>query len=325
MNQIEKTEAGKNEVSFQNPDFLKWMEEWLDFIDKKETTKKTYRLGVRAFLRWCAQNKVSRPERADILAFKADLLKRYKTTTASLYLQAVSLFFGWLAFAGLYPDITLYVDGISPGKAHKDGFLEADEAWKLLSSIKRSSEADYRDYALLSLMLTTGLRRNEIAQADLEDLRLMNHEMVLYILGKGRQGKQDYVKIPVQTANAIRDYLNMRRSPQGPLFCGCSNRCKPNSRLHPDSITRIAAKRLKQAGLKQEWLTAHSLRHTAATLNLEKGGSLQETMQMLRHTNLNTTLIYAHALQRKNNRSEQRVADAIFRFEQEDSRQNSDH
>ena len=67
-----------------------------------------------------------------------------------------------------------------------------------------------------------------------------------------------------------------------------------------------------KAGLKSDRLTAHSLRHTTATLNLLNGGTPEETMQLLRHSNLNTTLIYSHTIERANNKSEERVAKAIF-------------
>ncbi len=69
---------------------------------------------------------------------------------------------------------------------------------------------------------------------------------------------------------------------------------------------------MRAAGLDSERLTAHSLRHTAATLNLLAGGSVQETQQLLRHSNIGTTMIYAHNLERAANNSEARIAAALF-------------
>nr|WP_261008286.1 hypothetical protein [Staphylococcus haemolyticus] len=42
------------------------------------------------------------------------------------------------------------------------------------------------------------------------------------------------------------------------------------------------------------------------------GGSLEETQQLLRHSNINTTMIYLHHLERSKNQSEKRIADALF-------------
>ena len=78
------------------------------------------------------------------------------------------------------------------------------------------------------------------------------------------------------------------------------------------SISRIVKQRLEGVGLTSDRLTAHSLRHTAATLNLLNGATIEETQQLLGHSNINTTLIYAHALERAANNSENRIAGAIF-------------
>lgn len=78
------------------------------------------------------------------------------------------------------------------------------------------------------------------------------------------------------------------------------------------SVSRIAKQHMVDVGLNSERLTGHSLRHTAATLNLLNGATLEETKQLLGHSNINTTMIYAHALERSKNNSEKRIAKAIF-------------
>ena len=78
------------------------------------------------------------------------------------------------------------------------------------------------------------------------------------------------------------------------------------------SISRIAKTHLIAAGLESDRLTAHSLRHTAATLALLNNAKPEEVQQMLDHQSLNTTLIYSHALDRMKNDSEKKVAKAIF-------------
>ena len=78
------------------------------------------------------------------------------------------------------------------------------------------------------------------------------------------------------------------------------------------SVSRVAKERLIAVGLESDRLTGHSMRDTAATLNLLNGGTVEETRQLLGHTNINTTLIYSHALERAKNNSEERIAKAIF-------------
>ena len=67
-----------------------------------------------------------------------------------------------------------------------------------------------------------------------------------------------------------------------------------------------------QAGYNSDRLTAHSMRHTAGTLALLNGATPREVQQLLRHSNINTTMIYAHELDRARNNAELRVANAIF-------------
>ncbi|MBQ7606780.1 MAG: tyrosine-type recombinase/integrase [Desulfovibrionaceae bacterium] len=69
---------------------------------------------------------------------------------------------------------------------------------------------------------------------------------------------------------------------------------------------------LIRVGLDSERLTGHSLRHTAATLNLLNGGTVEETQQLLGHRNVKTTLIYLCGLERMKNCSEERIAEVIL-------------
>ena len=78
------------------------------------------------------------------------------------------------------------------------------------------------------------------------------------------------------------------------------------------SISRIVKGTLIEAGYDSDMLSAHALRHTAATLNLLNGGTLEETQQLLRHQNISTTMIYSHALERAGNKSEERIASGLF-------------
>ena len=84
--------------------------------------------------------------------------------------------------------------------------------------------------------------------------------------------------------------------------------------MHVKSISRIVKTALRKAGIDNERITAHSLRHTAATLNLLHGGTLEDTKQLLRHTSINTTMIYTHHLDKLKSCSADRIQNAIFCF-----------
>ena len=95
------------------------------------------------------------------------------------------------------------------------------------------------------------------------------------------------------------DYLKDRKHPKAdqPLFVSHSNRAK-EKRLTTRSIRRLVKNQLRKAGLVSEKLSAHSLRHTCATIALGNGADVVSVKDMLRHTNINTTMIYIHSLDR---------------------------
>lgn len=290
-------------------------ERWIGYIDASPRTVDTYRKAIKHFLMY----QISRcpnpdtPTRDDVVNYRNELKETYKPTTVQLYMTAVKLFFQWTAQEGIYPNIAEHIKGAKLDSTHKKDYLTSKQVQRLLESVDRSSFTGKRDYAILCLMVTTGLRTISVIRADIADLRTVGDDAVLYYQGKGHEEKADYVKLGDEVETAVREYLTERGAAEGgaPLFASAANK-NSGERLTTRSISRIVKEQLKSAGFDSERLTAHSLRHTAATLNLLSGGTLEETQQLLGHTSVNTTMIYSHALNRAKNNSELRIAKAIF-------------
>lgn len=288
-------------------------EDFLKFVDITEKSIVTYKKALKQFAQYLSLNGISNPTRDDVINFREGLKEDHKATTIQTYIVAIRLFFRWTAQAGLYPDIADHIKGAKLTREHKKDYLTTKQVKKVLETIDRSTVQGLRDYAILALMLTGGLRTIEVSRANVEDLRALGDNTVLYLLGKGRQEKAEFAIVVEEVEEAIRAYLKACKSvePNSPLFKCLSNK-NSNGRLSTRSISRIAKEALRNAGFDSDRLTAHSLRHTCGTINLQKGGSLEETQQLLRHSNINTTMIYLHHLERLNNKSEERIAKAIF-------------
>ena len=286
---------------------------WIAYLDASEKTQATYTRAIRRFMEYLQAEGISNPTREDIIAYKDKIAADHKPTTTNLYLMALKQFFKWTAQEGIYPDIAERVKGVKLSKGFKKDNLTSKQAAKVLAGIDAADLAGKRDYAIVSLMLTTGLRTIEVCRANVGDIRTVGDYTALFIQGKGKTDKSDYVKIPQQVEDAIRTYLTCRGKAEDgeALFASVAHR-NAGERMTTRSISRLVKDALIDAGFNSDRLTAHSLRHTAATLNLLNGGTPEETMQLLRHANLNTTLIYSHALERANNNSEERIAGAIF-------------
>lgn len=289
-------------------------QEFIDFIDARPKTIATYTRALRQFFLFTKNKQITHPTRYDILAFRDELSLYKKPTTIQNYVITVKLFFRWLEQRGVYKNIADKVKCPMISKSHKKDYLTSKQVKIVLENIALdTSEQGLRDYAIFSIMLVGGLRTIEIARCNIGDLRNFGDNTVLFIHGKGRDEKTDYIKLPSYVENSVRKYLKIRYSTavHEPLFAATSNN-NFGGRLTTRSISGIVKNRLINAGYNSETLTAHSLRHTAGTLNLLNGGSLEETQQLLRHSNINTTMIYAHHIERINNMSEERIAKAIF-------------
>ena len=289
-------------------------QDYVTFLDATPRTVQTYTGNIRQFVKWTAEKGVKRPTRADVIAYREDLRSRCKPSTVQNYITALRLFFRWTAQAGIYPNIADNVKGAKLDPEHKKDYLTAEQIRDVLGQIDTDTARGKRDYSILALMVTGGLRDIEIARANVEDLRQMGSYTVLYLQGKGREERTEYVKIVPEVEKPIREYLRTRKAAKGkaPLFASMSNNSK-GERLTPRTISGIVKHRLIDAGYNSDRLTAHSLRHSAVTLSLIGGLPLEEVQQFARHKNIATTQIYAHNLDRAKNRSEDTIAGSIFR------------
>jgi integrase/recombinase XerC/integrase/recombinase XerD len=278
--------------------------------DVKTSSKDTYRKSLKQFLLYSTERNLQDPTREDILNYKTYLLndKKLSPTTLTSYLVAVRKFFEWGESEKLYPNIAKSIKGAKRPKGFRKDVLTVAQIKDILSNIDRSDLEGKRDYAIINLLVRTGLRTIEIQRALIEDLRQEGGEAVLFIQGKGRDLKDDFVLLTNETLKPIREYLKERGKvgEKDSLFSSHSNKNKGEG-LTTRSLRRIVKERLKEIGIDDGRLSAHSLRHTAITLSLLGGATLQEARTLARHSDINTTLIYAQNISRVNNAPERKI------------------
>jgi integrase/recombinase XerD len=277
-------------------------------LDATPSTKETYLKGVKVFLEWCTLNNISEVTHATLIQYKEDLVaQNKKSATISMYMTALKKLYKYLETKGI-KNIASDLKGAKQKRNYSKDPLTLDQAKDLLNSIDRTTKEGKRNYALIHLLLTTGLRTIEIERANIEDIRNVANNSVLYVMGKGRDTKDEYVKLTYETLKAINEYLDTRKikSDKEPLFISLSDRTN-GQRLKTRSIRDIIKKAYKKIGINNDKITTHSLRHTAITLSLLGGTPLQEVQQMARHSNINTTMIYAHNLKRIESHAESNI------------------
>lgn len=290
------------------------LEDYITYIDAAPATVKTYAGAVRQFAGYLQEHGIDRPTRETVIEYREQLKTYCKPTTVQNYIEALKIFFSWTAQRGLYPNIADHVKGAKISSEFKKDHLTARQLKRVLSGVDLSTEQGLRDYALLVTMLTGSLRDIEVHRANIEDLSTAGGATVLYLQGKGREDKAEYVKIPDETEAALRAYLKTRKAadPAEPLFTSMSNNSN-GARLSTRSISGTVKKYLVKAGFNSSRITAHTLRHSGITLSLQAGNTLQETQQYARHKSINTTLLYAHNLNRAESKCADTIAAAVFR------------
>ncbi len=296
------------------PEFSALFAEWIAFLDASPATVSTYTHNLRHFFAFLSQNRIASPTRETVIAYREHLKETKKAATVFAYLAPVKLFFRWTASKGYFSNISEHMKAVKvDNREHKKDFLNFSQSKRLLASIDTTEPVGKRDYALLFLMLTTGIRTISAIRANVGDIRAVGGESALFYQGKGRDDKTAYVKLSSEVEAAIRDYLATRGNVAGtePLFVATSNR-NLRGRMTTRTISRIAKMHLVAAGYVSDRLTAHSLRHTAATLALLSGASLEATKELLDHKSINTTLIYSHALDRAKDHTEQNITAGIL-------------
>lgn len=287
---------------------------FINFLDVSINTASAYRKALKQLFNYFHNYGVVNPNRDNILAFKKELeSKGRKPSTIALYLAAARRFFSWTEQTGIYPNICVGVKAPKLERGHKKDYFAASQIKTVLSGIDRSNLEGLRNYAIMALMTTGGLRTVEVTRASIEDLRVVGDVPVLYIQGKGRADKTEFVKLTPQVEAAIRDYLKARGEVemQAPLFSSVSKRNR-GARLTTRTIRGLCKNAMKEAGFNSERLTAHSLRHTAVTLALLAGQDLAEVQHFARHHNISTTQIYAHNIDRMKSQCEMAISNAIF-------------
>ncbi len=286
-------------------------EDFIKFIDAKPKTIETYKKAIKNFMLYLMENGITEPTRQDILAYRDNLFaKGNKATTIQNYITVVRLFFKWTYTSNIYPNIAEHIKGAKVDKTHKKDALTINQLKDTLTNIDQTTLKGLRDYTIILLAVSCGLRTKELSNAMVEDIRPMGNDMALYVLGKGKDSKEDYIKIPNQVYKVILNYLKSANIKNGYIFTSLSN--NNSKQLTTRSISRIIKDNLVDAGYDSDRLTAHSLRHTAITLALIGGEEITRVQQFARHSNINTTMIYNHALNKAQNTCSNSIANQII-------------
>ena len=286
--------------------------------DVKQSSKLLYRRTLKQYFNWVHKkgyllSEIARPQ---LIEFKEDLLSSgLSSLTVGSYVTAVRRFYEWLEANKYYPNVAKAIKSPKRKQQFKKQPLLPSQATELLNHFHATASSSLRDFAIINLLLRTGLRTIEVVRTSVEDLTYKGSQRVLLIQGKGRDEKDNFVILTDKTYQPIAEYLATRGKVNGsePLFASTSNN-NSGERLSTRTISFIAKEGLKAIGLDEKAFTAHSLRHTTAVNILRAGGSLETAQFTLRHSNPATTMIYTATLneERRLQNSGEALLDSLY-------------
>jgi len=291
------------------------VDSFINSRDIKQNSKLLYRRTLKQFFNWITlkEYKLSEIARPELLQYKEDLLASgLSSLTVGSYITSVRSFYEWAEANKYYPNIAKGIKTPKRKQQFKKQPLLPAQATNLLDHYKNRN---LRDYAIINLLLRTGLRTIEVIRANIEDVTLKGSQRVLLVHGKGRDEKDNFVILTEKASKPLEDYLATRGKVNSsePLFTSGSNNSK-GERLSTRTISYIAKEGLKAIGLNERSFTAHSLRHTTAVNILRAGGSIETAQHTLRHSNPATTQIYTATLneERRLQNSGEALLDTLY-------------
>lgn len=166
--------------------------------------------------------------------------------------------------------------------------LTSEEVVRLLDSIHFVCRWPKRGYAIVRCALDLGLRAGEIARLTLSDIDWRTGTVTL----RGTKSlRQDILPLPIETGQALADYLQNERPPTSNPILFVRRLGSHDQPISSCAIQKVITRAFQRSSLPHSG--SHALRHTLACRLVENGSSLKEVADLLRHRSLNTTLIYA--------------------------------
>lgn len=230
--------------------------------DLSDFTKRLYRSILKAFCDWAA---LYQGQKIGDLSLEQRKIQKGLKLISPLSLREISA-------------IVVKTSKSQLKRYHKDSLTEAQRI-KLLNVCCTPAER-----AVISMMAWNGLRTVEINRATVRDINFKERKLSVWGKGKSKRNK-DVIKMFSVPAVEIKAYLKYSRIESGVLFprLGTTQIAGLINRLYDDAKFSDKGKRL----------TPHSLRHTAGQIMYDKGIPLEFIQKTLRHSSMETTLVYA--------------------------------
>ena len=276
------------------------MEQYItDFVEYLQSVKKSskntilsYQRDLKKFAQYLKENGIDDIRKVNYTVMNAYMLmmerEHFAASTISRNIATLKAFFTYLQREHVVDDDPAVMLKAPKVEKKMPGVLSIEEVNLLLAQPVGTSNKEIRDKAMLELLYATGIRVSELISLKVSDVNLQNN----YI--RCVDGTKERV-IPFGSAAraALKVYMTSAREAmihsdeEDTLFTNCSG--QPMSR---QGFWKVLKQYAKRAGIETD-ITPHTLRHSFAAHLVENGADLHAVQEMLGHSDVSTTQIYA--------------------------------
>ncbi len=255
-------------------------------------TLQSYKRDIEQYISYLQElsvDGITNTSKSTIIAYLLHLQKKGRaTSTISRNLASIRSFYQYLTKNKVIEyDPTIELE--SPRVEKKlPQILSTQEVELLLDQPKCVDLKGYRDKAMLELLYATGIRVSELINLNLSDI---NFDVGFIKCNK--KNKERIIPIGSLALKALQDYINKARknmvkySDEKALFVNVNG-----NRLTRQGFWKIIKQYRIQAKIGKD-ITPHTLRHSFAAHLLENGADLRSIQEMLGHSDISSTQIYA--------------------------------
>ncbi len=278
------------------------VQNFVDFLERDKrlslNTLQSYRRDIEQYFSYLQEinlQNISNSNKTTVIAYLMYLQKKGRaTSTISRNLASIRSFYQYIAKNKLIDqDPTAELE--SPKVEKKlPQILSTEEVELLLEQPQCVDLKGFRDKAMLELLYATGIRVTELIQLDIQDL---NIDLAFIRCNKGT--RERVIPIGSIAISALKEYLNksrpllLQKSDEQALFVNING-----GRLTRQGFWKIIKQYKNMAQINKD-ITPHTLRHSFAAHLLENGADLRSIQEMLGHSDISSTQIYAQIAKNK--------------------------
>lgn len=265
---------------------------------KSENTVISYRRDLMKLKSYMEEQKITDVRKMTLTHLNSYILflekKGFSASTISRSIASLKAFYHYMFQEGIIQkDITEMLHGPKADRKLPE-ILTPQEMVRLLEQPMGDTPKELRDKAMLELLYATGIRVSELIHLKLADVNLQ----MGYIVCRDGGGKERGVPFGKEARKALERYLKEGRGAiveEGGeyLFANCFG--KPMSRQGFWKLLKLYAGR---AGIAAD-ITPYTLRHSFAAHLIENGADVRSVQEMLGHSDISTTQVYAAVNQNK--------------------------